>query len=171
MTDNTQIVSFEESVRKRPFMYIGNNGIIDLIRGIILDCINLCKTDKILFSISILGENTFNIGLISDKDISPFIEHFSEDTNLDYNNWLPKVLRVIAEKLEIRNGASSLIKNNTETVLHFEFDKTIIDNTYVDYQKLCESLLQIALLNRNTEILVKDTRQNYLNQNYYHLIQ
>lgn len=164
MTDTTQTMTFEESVRKRPFMYIGNDGVVGLIEGLLTDCIELCKTDEITFEIEIAGDNNFVLGLSSRHDINPFIEQFTKESK-EFSNYFPKVLKVISESFKITS------QENSKRDIAFSFDQKVILNTSIDYLKLTEKVLQIALLNRQCEIIAVDKRQKYLTQNYYHFPQ
>ncbi len=164
MTDTIPTITFEESVRKRPFMYIGNDGVIGLFEGLLINCIELCKTDKITFEIAISADNAFNLGVTSSHDLNPFIQQFTAD-NKEFSNYFPQVLRVVSETFEI------IASENSKTEIAFSFDKKIISNTNIDYLKLTEKVIQIALLNRQCEIITIDKRQKYLTQNYYHFPQ
>jgi len=55
--------------------------------------------------------------------------------------------------------------------LNFSLNKDLIADTNIDYLKLSENLLQVALLNRQAEIIITDKRQKHLNQNYYYFPQ
>lgn len=156
-----QTMSFEESVRKRPFMFIGNNGLIDLFKGLVIDYIELCKTDEITFQIIILEENSFSIKVASSKDIRVFKDQFNNEST-DYINYFPKVLRVISKKFDLKFTE----KKNLE--INFSINKNIILNTDFDYLKLNEKIMQLALLNRQCELITIDKRQKYVSQNYFH---
>lgn len=163
-SDDIKVLDFTEHVRKRPFMYIGNDGIVGLFEGLLTDCIELCKTDEITFEIVVLGENDFTFGLTSRHDINPFIKQFTDERK-EFSNYFPKVLKVISETFEI------IAKENSKTEVVFSIDKTVITNTNIDYLKLTERVLQFALLNRQCEVITIDKRQKYLTQNYYHFPQ
>lgn len=145
-------------------MYIGNDGVIGLFEGLLTDCIELCKIDEITFEIVISGDNDFTLGVTSLHDINPFIQQFTDERK-EFANYFPKVLKVVSEKFEI------ITKDNSKTEVAFSFDKKVITNTNIDYLKLTEKVLQIALLNRQCEIITIDKRQKYLTQNYYHFPQ
>lgn len=164
MTDTTQTMTFEESIRKRPFMYFGNDGIVGLIEGLLTDCIELCKTDEILFEIEIAGDNNFVLGISSRHNINPFIEQFTKEGK-EFSNYFPKVLKVTSESFKITTH------ENSKREIAFSFDQKVILNTNIDYLKLTEKVFQIALLNRQCEIITVDKRQKYLTQNYYHFPQ
>lgn len=155
---------FENSVRKRPGMYIGEVSALGLLNGLIIDCIELCKTDHITFEIVISGENDFTLGLTSQHDLSLFIQQLT-DKSTDSLHCFPKVLKVLSETFEIITQGHSKIE------IVFSLDKTIFSNTRIDYLNLSDKMLQITLLNRRCEIITIDKRQKYLNQNYYHFPQ
>lgn len=159
-----QTMSFEEGVRKRPYMFIGNDGLIDLFKGLVIDCIKRCQTDEITFQIFILGENNFSIKVSSSKDIRVFSDQFNIEST-DYINYYPKVLRVISKKFNLKFTE----KKNLE--INFSIDQTIISNTNVDYLKLNEKIMQLAVLNRQCELITIDKRQKYVSQNYFHFPQ
>ena len=170
MEGSIQTMTFAESVRKRPAMYFGNNGIIGLFTGLILDCIELCQTDQIFFSVSILEVNKFSFAMASEKDITPFLQCLNPAATVDKNFFL-KALVSVSSNFEIIHNSISQIHGKAETLLIFEFDQAVFKDTKVDYQELSEEFLRISLLNRSTEILVKDARQKYFSQNYYHFPQ
>lgn len=157
-------MTFEESVRKRPHMYIGNDGVIGLFEGLFIDCIELCKTDEITFEILISGDNDFTLGLTSQHDLNLFIKQFSYVSE-ELSNYFPQVLKAVSETFKI------ITKENSKTEIAFSFDKKVILNTNIDYLKLNEKVIQIALLNSRCEIITIDKRQKYLIQNYYHFPQ
>lgn len=163
-----ETMTFEEQVRKRTPMYIRNEGVIGLLNGVILDCIELCKTDEITFEISILGDNDFKFVVQSQHNLQPFIEQFAQDTKESphyFPNYFPKVLNVLSDRFEIQT------ENNSKTTIYFSIDKAVLPKTDIDYVKFSESVFQIALLNRQCEIITVDKRRKYLTQNYYHFPQ
>jgi DNA gyrase/topoisomerase IV subunit B len=159
MNQNNDI-TFAESVRMRPYMYIGNDGLIGLFTGLISNCIELCETDEIYFEIVISGNNEFRFDISSKHDISPFLRQLLVEKH-ETNYYLPSVFKIISEKFEV-------ITTGRKTKIHFSVDNNVIKDTLVDYTKLSEKMLQLAMLNRNTEIVTKDKTQKYINQNYYH---
>lgn len=140
------------------------DGAIGLFIGLLIDCIELCKTDEITFEITISGDNDFILGFSSKYDLTPFIQQFTIDRN-DLPNYFPTVLKVVSEKFEI------IKQEDLKTEICFSFDKEVISSTYIDYLKLSEKVCQVALLNRQCEILTIDKRPKYLTQNYYHFPQ
>lgn len=145
-------------------MYIGNDGVVNLLIGLCNDCIELCKTDEITFEITLSDDNDFIFGLSSKHDLNPFLKQFTIE-NKQFQNYFPTVLKVVSGKFKI------IIQENLKAEICFSFDKNIISETRLDYLKLSEKALQVALLNRKCEILTIDKRQKYLAQNYYHFPQ
>lgn len=163
MNDDIQVLTFEQAVRKRPGMYLGainGKGIINLFCGMIKDSIVACKTANIFFTISIAPDDRLSLQINTDSDTSAIVQKFSDN---QWSNELThfRVLSAIAEKLEVSENTEGL-------TINFRLDKSVFENTTVDYQNLTEELTILALLNRVTEILVKDTTQKHLNQNYFH---
>jgi DNA gyrase/topoisomerase IV subunit B len=157
-------MTFEDSVKKRPYMYIGNDGVVELFARLLTDCIQLCKTDDISFKIIISAENDFSIGFSSRHDLIPFLQHFTKK-DTDSKFYLPKVLKIISKKMEI------VKKSISKMQINFSFNETLISDINIDYLKLSNMILQVALLNRQTKIITIDKRQKHLNQNYYHFPQ
>lgn len=164
MTDTTLTMTFEESVRKRPFMYIGNDGVVGLLNGLIIDCIELCKTCEITFELTISSDNDFILGITTQHDSNSFWQSFSSHNN-DFKTHFPRILKIISSKFEINTI------NQSRSEIHFSFDKEVITLTTVDYLKFSEKALQLSLLNRQCEIITIDKRQKYINQNYFHFPQ
>lgn len=154
-------MTFEESVRKRPGMYIGNDGIVGLIVGLLNDCIECCKTDKIIFEVVISADNDFSIGISSDHDIDAFLKLLTNES-ADFRDYLSGTLKILSKHFEVVNN------ERKKAEVKFSLDKTVVPDTSLDYLKLTDALIQVALLNRQTEILVIDKSQKYLNQNYFH---
>jgi DNA gyrase/topoisomerase IV subunit B len=142
-------------------MYIGNDGIVGLFAEILRDCIELCEADRLTFEINIVGDNEFSIGLSGQQNLTTLLHQFRVGDSASYIF----VLQTISELFEITS-------NNIDKVqITFSFDKTIIPNTVIDYLKLSEKMVLVALLNRQTEIITIDKRGKYLSQNYYHFPQ
>ena len=162
MNDEIQEMTFTQSVRKRPGMYLGSNdskGIINLLCGIIKDSIFVCKTDKIFFSIGISTDDRLSLQINSDIDAYAIVQQFSDD-QWSKEIYHLRVLNAVTDNFEVLDNTDGL-------TLNFRLDKSVFKNTTVDYQNLIEELTILALLNRGTEILVKDTTQKHLNQNYF----
>ncbi len=103
MTDETQEMTFEQSVRKPPGIYLGSNdskGIINLLCSIIKDCIFICKTDKIFFSIGISDDDRLFLQINSDIDTSPIVKHFSHD-QWSTDIYHLRLLAAVTDKFEV----------------------------------------------------------------------
>jgi DNA gyrase/topoisomerase IV subunit B len=161
-----QVLAFEESIKRRPGMYFGNEGVIGILNGLMIDCVKSCQSDKVTFEITVADDNNFVLGIITQHDLKFFWQKFSLDTEeFDFNDYLPKGLKIVSASFEIK------FVDNSKSEICFSFDKNIIVNTAVDYLKLLEKTLQFALLNRNSEVVTTDKRQKYLMQNYCHFPQ
>ncbi|RKR82772.1 DNA gyrase/topoisomerase IV subunit B-like protein [Mucilaginibacter gracilis] len=154
--------TFERSVRERPHMYLGNDGVIGLFAGLITDYIELYNTSNIFFTITILGANIFSFNIqLKERLVMP-----KETSRVSANAiFFVQVLKVISKKLEVQNG----VMNQTE--FNFNLDSDINLDLTADYQKLCEEISLLAMLNTQIEIFVKDLRLNYTSQNYYNFPQ
>ena len=141
-------------------MYIGNNRVVGLLHGLIIDCIDLCKSDKITFEITIWGDNDFSVSLSSSHDLSPVIDKFSE-TYSPSQNYYPDVLKAISKTFTINSP------DKNHFTFNFSLDQDVLAAD-IDYLKLSEEILRIGLLNRQCEIITIDKRRKYLTQNYYH---
>lgn len=159
-SDTAKTLDFREHVRKRPVMYIGNNRVVGLFHGLVIDCIDLCKSDKITFEIIISGDNDFSMSLSSSHDLSPIIDKFN-DTYRPSQNYYSDILKAISKTFT----ANSPDKNHF--AFNFSLDEAVLP-PYIDYLKLSEEILRIALLNRQCEIITVDKRRKYVTQNYYH---
>lgn len=164
MTDPIQPNTFKESVRKRPLMYIGNNGVIGLLTGLIEDCIALCRTDEILFEVSISNNNDFIFSLTSRQRLDPFLQQFNRE-DVGFKNYHPNVLKAVSKKFEVR------LVNDSKIEICFSIDESVNIDTNIDYLKLLEHVLQLALLNRQCQFITIDRRQAYLNHNFFHFPQ
>lgn len=161
MAEEKQEWTFDEMVRTRPGMFFGDNrgkGVMNLILGLIRDCIFACKTDKFFFSIEISADDNLSLQINSESDTSAIAQQFSDE---HYNKeiYFLRTLRAVSDKFELLPVANVL-------TLHFHLDKTIFADTRVDYLHLTEELLIVALLNRQAEIFIRDNTQKHTSQNY-----
>ena len=112
-------------------MFIGNDGVVGLLTGLIINCIEFFKTDKIIFEIKILGDNDFVFAISTQQNQDQFWQRFLlDDSGSGVNSFL-KVLKVISSGFEIENV------DKTKSQISFSIDKEVID-TNVDYLKLSE---------------------------------
>ncbi|MDJ1473090.1 hypothetical protein [Xanthocytophaga flava] len=185
-----QIIIGEEAIRKRPYMYIGGrasdgDGIINLICSLLQDCIEACQSNQLFFSVKVAQENRFCLIIEGHDNMNGFLELFQldlQDTIPD--KYIPKVLTVISDQLQVISGQQIILSKGESmpalyessshesplerVVIQFHIDPTIIPVAEIDYQVLSEKLCQRAILYKGLQILLTDTRQKYVNQNYYH---
>jgi DNA gyrase/topoisomerase IV subunit B len=182
MEENIISISFPEHVRMRPKMYFGNEHSVSICL-LISQCIEICKTDEILFDLTINGENDFSIQIIGKVDLSPFTLYFVATKYRPNYIFMPSLLVIVSEKLEIdvlgnqlsflkgeiQSGDISIVsKPHTEIKFRYELDEKILKNTPTNYQRFYDELYQLSLLNKKLEILIKDNRAKFVSQNYFH---
>ncbi|MFM7023230.1 MAG: hypothetical protein ACKOXB_09645 [Flavobacteriales bacterium] len=132
-----------------------------LFTGILLDCIELCKTDKIFFTLTIKAENSFSIEIDTQADLRSFIEQF--ENKQPFPLYFPRILKIVSKDFEF-------FKQKTTTI-QFSIDTSIITDISIDFMEFIEKTSQIALLNRQSEILIIDRRQKHHNQLFFHFPQ
>jgi len=182
--DSITPINFEESVRRRPGMYFGSTGsqgIINAIAELVKECIEIFGVGDSTFIVSVNGNNDFSIEINGNSNLIPFLQIFSGPT-VDYNYLYAQALAVATTRFELRNDKIHILLVNGQLrsgnlleikgyhpniVLSFEIDNEVFTDTNVDYRALNQELVLIPILNRKTEIIVKDKREKYLNQNYY----
>jgi len=150
-------------VKKRPAMYlggIGSKGIVNLFKGLIEDCIITCNTESIFFSITINQDSLYTFHIKSNFNITPFLK-YAEIEEMDLNFYHLQLLQIINNTIEIKKN------NDFEAIISFKLDKEVLTTDNVDYQNLSDTMLELSLLNRNSEILILDKRKKFNNQNYF----
>jgi DNA gyrase/topoisomerase IV subunit B len=165
---NAKKLSFEEAVRKRPGMYIGaapnGIGITHLLKHLILNIYNHSKS-KLFCRFSILGKNKFQLEIRSDGDIRSFLSTLNYERktlqNINRHEGFLFYLSILSSALNIEDISASHI------ILTWEMDSAIFTDTAIDFNYLSDTLLPIAALNRDIQILIADHTQAYLNQVYY----
>lgn len=155
-----QQIEFKEHVRKRPGMYLGgtgSKGIINLFKGLLVDCIKATESDKYFFQIELRSDHNFSLNIEASNDISKFEETINETAleNFHLN---------VCEALSSEFSISKI--NKYELLLKFTLDKTVFTES-VDYLELSEVFIQWACLNRNSEVLLIEKKEKYSNQNYF----
>ncbi len=161
-----QISGVEEAIRKRPGMFLGgvdSKGIIDLFKGLLVDCIKTTNKAHNFFHITAFSKFEFEIDIKSFENISGFLNTLQQDfKNIeDYKQFYLYLLDVLSTDLIIKENSL------TELVLKFTLDTNIFNET-VDYLELSKSIFQLACLNRNSKFLITDNRFQYQSQNYYY---
>jgi DNA gyrase/topoisomerase IV subunit B len=162
MTKNAHILTFEESVRKRPGMFIGStgsSGIVNMLKGLVSDCMEVTRSRSYLFHITVLPEKKFQLEVESSNNLKKFSETLIPENSI-LNNFHLKICNVLSDQFDLMSKADNKL------LLTFTLDKTIFTES-LDYWELAENFLQYAYLNRNTEIVLTDNRGSYLNQNYF----
>lgn len=162
MTENIQILTFDQAVKKRTGMYLGgtgSKGIVNLLKGLIRDCIEITEPSTYFFQITLEAKLKIHFEIEASNDLSKFEKSLFLD-----NNALRDFHLKVCEILSVEFNLNKKSKNKLQ--LTFQLDKTVFIED-VDYFELSENLLQYAYLNRNSEILLIDKREKYLNQNYF----
>jgi DNA gyrase/topoisomerase IV subunit B len=160
MKNGIQQIEFKEHIRKRPGMYLGGSGskgIINLLKGLLIDCIEVTESDKYFFQIELKSDYEFSLDIEASNDISQFEETINETA---FENFHLKACDALSSEFSISN------KDTNKVLLKFTLDKTVFTES-VDYLELSEVFLQWAYLNRNSEALLIDKREKYSNQNYF----
>jgi len=155
-------MTIEESIRKRPAMYIGNDGTLGLLGMLVTNCIAFSRTDKISFEILLQGQNEFVLRTQSIHDLTKFWNSFDHGEQENPVSAL-RMVKALSSKFEYKR------LEDGENQLDFSFDTEVLNEVVIDYMQLLESMLLVAMLNRNCKILTIDKRQHFLSQNYFHL--
>lgn len=156
-------LSFRDHIRKRPGMYlgaVGSKGIINLVKGLMLDSNHKLKNEKNFFHFSILADNKFELKIKSESNIENLLSLNQGESGFS-DQFHFKALEALCTRHEISR------KDNFNLQLKWEFDKTIIKNSDVDFFNLSEVLAQVAYLNRESEILLTDNTKKYQSQSYF----
>lgn len=161
MKEKLPKLKFEEHLRMRPGMYIGsgNRGVINLLKGLIADCVELTESDNFFFKIILEPEQKFELEIQTLGKISLFEKSIVDSNN--FKNYYLKASKILSTKFCFKSTSSS------KALLTFKLDQNILNEAVV-YLELLEGLLQWSYLNRNSEILLIDKREKFLNQNYLH---
>lgn len=156
-------LSFKEHIRKRPGMYlgaVGSKGIINLVKGLILDTNRELENEKNFFHFSILADNKFELKIKSETNLEKILIQPKEEN--DYSTKFHfRVLEALTDKYEITK------EDDLNLILNWELNESIIKDSEVDFVNLSEVLGQVAYLNRESEILITDNTKKYQNQSYY----
>lgn len=157
-----QKLKFEEAVRKRPGMFlgsIGDAGVINLIKGLLSDCLYLTKTKHCVFTISIVSDQEFIIRIDASDNLDRFEKNRADS---DYTQYIyTKVCELLSDEFDL------VRENDTTILIHFKLAKSIFTE-FLDYHEFSNAFMLWTLLNRNTEVSIIDKRSEFLNQNYYH---
>jgi len=178
-------VSFDEHVRKRPGMYfgeLGGKGVVYLIKKLIIECIEICKSESLTFTTSVRNDN-FSIEINGKIDLLPFLKGFDRPFTDFGSLFFARATSSVSKRLEISNDTIQALfvegqwqfnnyNNNMppqiSATITCEIDETIFHDKNIDYLYLNRELITIPLVDRKTEIVTRDERKKYLNQNYYY---
>lgn len=156
----------KDSIQKRPAMYIGNDGIYGLMYMILNQTIRFYQNDFLFFTISIINNKQSVLEIKSKHSIEKLFKFYNHNINYDFHLLSPIILNALSTKYNTKFN-----KEKNSLNISFEIDNTLISNSTIDFQKLCSVILKFAVINRNSEVLVKDKRNKYLLQNYFHFKQ
>lgn len=163
MKNEESKLSFKDHIRKRPGMYlgaVGSKGIINLVKGLIIDTNRELENEKNFFHFSILADNKFELKIKSETNLDQLTTYSKDE--LDYSKKFHfRILEALSRKYEITK------ENDLNLKLVWELDESIINNSVVDFVNLSEELGQVAYLNRESEILITDNTKKYQNQSYF----
>lgn len=154
----------ESAIKKRPFLYIGKRGVVGLFVRLLEETIELCRTDQVVFEITIISDNKYSLIISSIHDLSFVLDQLNYE-ELRSSGFLFKVLKIISKSFAV------LVNDHNKIEIRFSLDKTVVHDADVEYLKLLNETLYVAVLNRRTEIIMADKRQKYLNGNYHHFPQ
>jgi len=156
-------LSKNEFIRKRPGMYLDgtdSKGIINLVKGLILDSNKELENEKNFFHFSILEENRFLLKIQSKNELSKLLKKSTDNRYVHRSKFHFEILEAISTDYEIKKT------DETTVTLNWALDKDVIGSTKVDFINLTEILTQVAYLSRESEILITDNSCKYRNQIY-----
>lgn len=154
-------IEFKDNIRKRLGMYLGGSGskgIINLLKGLISDCIKLTTAEKYVFQIELKSDWEFVLDIKATNDISRFTKTSNETD--PFKNFHLNACKVLCSEFSIVNH------NADRVLLKFRLDHTVFTEP-IEYFDLSEVFFEWTYLNRNTETLLIDKRGEFLNQNYF----
>ncbi|MGL4598590.1 MAG: hypothetical protein ACRCYO_13825, partial [Bacteroidia bacterium] len=159
-----------EAVRKRPALFLGNDRISNLFKNLILECVSVCETDEIIFMIVICSDDSFIFELRSKNDLHSFIDSFNFDKNVKYHYPVKQshLLSIVSEKLQITSLSSSKNDNDYAFQIYFELNLGVLYEMPLVFETFKNFIAHVAMLNPNSEIVVRDMRVKYFLQQYYH---
>ena len=164
MKEEIQILSAEDAIRKRPGMYlgsVGSKGLINLVKGILLDSIDELKSEDLFFHFTIISHNNYQISITSISEFTEVMLNPTTETKHIRDNFHFSVLKALSQKLKINQTA----KKNL--LIKWSFDQKAFPIKKVDFVHLNEMATQIAYLHRQSEILISDKSGKYLNQSFF----
>jgi len=160
------IKEITDSIRKRPAMYIGNEGIYNLLYRLLNELIKFCQNDFFFITITIINNKETSLEIKSNYSFNELHSFFSKNNLSNQEILFSIVLRALSKNYEI-----NINDKKKSIIIHFEIDDSLYFNSNIDFNKLCTEISKFAIINRNSEVLIKDKRNKYLLQNYFHFKQ
>jgi len=154
----------EEFVRRRPALFIGNHGVLDLMRGLLLECIAICETDDLFFTITLTGKNDFSLEIKSLQSLSLLAAQFTKEPQ-ERKYLMPFVLSVFAASFDKKMMGEQAVS------MRFSLDEPAFGKVTVDYLNLIERCLDIAVLNRKVKLLLVNEQTEPHSKQYLHFPQ
>jgi DNA gyrase subunit B len=174
------VLTMQESVRKRPGMYIGNLGFKgkkNLIFEVIDTYLDKKEGAETTLEITLKKDDFIEISFDSDAIKGGFAAIFKQE-GIDLD-WLA-VANMLSQSFEIRTPfgcqifeRGTLISTDWAAVfpkntLLFKLDNDIFEDITMSYNGLNDALKSRAILHKNVSFLLKDERKPILIQNYWH---
>ena len=165
MEIHNRIFELQDSIRKRPGMYIGSighYGINNLIKGFLIQVLDL-TIDEVFFTIEINSNFELKIQIVA-KDISIKANDGLKIFNIQNSNIHYNALKALSNKFIYDEIDSNTININSK------LDETIFKIESINFNYLSKIFTELTLLNNRCKIIAKDPRQQYLIQNYFFYI-
>lgn len=159
MKSKIKQIDFKKHIRKRPGMYLGDSGssgIINLLKGLLSDCIIVTDSNKYSFKIELKTNFEFSLIIEASEDITKFEDTIKNET---FKTYYLKVCKALSSEFSIS------YKKTNKAKLKFTLDKRILKEP-VDYLELLDVIIQWSFLNRSSEVLLIDQRGKHTNKNY-----
>lgn len=162
--EDIQVMEWHEHIRRRPGMYIGNTdsrGIVNLFGWLITGSIQVLNTRRLDFEITIKENARYNFTIKNVKDVNCLKNAFTVQTYQEWPVFYLYVAKALCVEFEITEGENSLS-------VDLRWDTQILKHPEADYTGLANRLTMLAMLNRETTILLRDVSKPVLQQNYFH---
>ncbi len=154
-------IDFSDHVRKRPGMYLGStgsSGVIELLKGLVADCMEVSQADSYFFKIMFLAENKYSIVIEASTALDRFMHKLEDDDFIE--NFHLKVCKILSVDFELT------AKEDGRMHLTFKLDDSIFTED-IDYIEFSEVFTLWACLNKTANVFVIDKRNDFINQNYF----
>jgi len=164
MNKNIKSLNIKEQFQQRPGMFLGSSGvkgIVALFIGLIEDVISVNESNQLFIKLEFDKHKQIHLEIRSHYLSSKLIEELESD-KINQSLFILSILKKISDVFIITVDEPKKFK------CVFSIDFSIFREDLNDFQLLNEAILQCAILNRNTKILLIDRRNKYLEQNYHH---